>query len=654
MSSNSIFTTDATTPTTRITNPTLLTLARAGWVMFAVLMIALNLLALPQVFDRAICQNTEPGCEDGLNSISQDTIDLLASAEIDYHTYVTVESVVTVIIYIILIAIAGFLFWQRSDDRMVLILAAALVCFGNFSPIVSEVSTITLSILVLTFPIGSFKPRWSILIVAVLFILGVIEVLKLSKELSELGSVIFLAMVAATLGVVIYRYRRLFTLTQRQQAKWLLFSVGVIVLYWLTNLILIIPLVGALGNVTLIILHFLAFNFFALVLDLLIPISMWISITRYRLFDLNFVINRSLVYGIVTLALFVVFSVLFVIAHTVLSSILSGQQGFIAGAIAVAVPVLLFNPVRHIVGHFVDQHIFRLRYDLSQVAAAQKPPEIKNPGVYTGRTFGKYQVLGVLGRGGMGEVYQGTGAGQTIALKVLPADLAKEEDFRKRFVREAQTLASLQHPNIVKLYDSGVTDDGVHYLAMEFIDGHELSTVIQKGALTDYDVLRGWMRNAVEALDYIHAKGLVHRDLKPSNIMLRPSAQDKEFKEAVLMDFGIVRVDVTGTRITGSGAVGTIDYMSPEQIMAAREVDRRSDVYSLGIIVYELLTGERPFKGGAGQVLFAHLQQPAPDPRDVKEDVPRDIAHAVMQALAKKAEDRYSSAGEFAAALGVS
>ncbi|MBA3869409.1 MAG: protein kinase [Anaerolineae bacterium] len=652
MSSDSVLSTDLTT--TRITNPRTLTLARVGLVIFAVLMIALNLLALPQVFDRPICQNAEPGCENSLRSISQDTVDLLTSAGIDYHIYVTIESILTVIIYIVLLIIAGFLFWQRSDDRMVLILTAQLSCFGGFSPIVSAVSSITVSILVLTFPTGSFKPRWSILIVAVLFVQGVTEVFKLSQESSELGSVIFLAMVAATLGIVIYRYRRLFTVSQRQQAKWLLFSVGVIILYWLTNLLLIFPLLNALGNGILITLHFLAFNFFALALDLLIPISLWIAITRYRLFDLRFVINRSLVYGIVTVVLLIVFSLLFVVAHTVLSSVVSGQQGFIAGAIAVATPVLLFNPVRHIVGHFVDHRIFRLRYDLSEVAAAQKPPEIKNPGIYTGHTFGKYQVLGVLGKGGMGEVYQATGAGQTVALKVLPADLAQQDEFRKRFAREAQTLATLQHPNIVKLYDSGVTDDGVHYLAMEYIDGQELSAVIDKGAMTDYDVLREWMRSVVSALDYIHEKGLVHRDLKPSNIMLRPSARDNEIQETVLMDFGIARTDATGTRITGSGTVGTIDYMSPEQIMAAREVDRRSDVYSLGIIVYELLTGETPFKGSAGQVLFAHLQQPAPDPRDVNTDVPHDIAHAVMQSLSKKPEDRYPSAGEFAAALGVS
>jgi serine/threonine protein kinase len=229
-------------------------------------------------------------------------------------------------------------------------------------------------------------------------------------------------------------------------------------------------------------------------------------------------------------------------------------------------------------------------------------------------------------------------------------DLAQKDEFRKRFEREAQTLASLEHPNIVKLLGSGVSDD-VHYLAMEFIDGQELGEFMHQGAVKDYDALHDWLKTIASALDYIHDKGLVHRDLKPSNIMIRPSKIDKEIKEAVLMDFGIARVNATGTRLTGSGAVGTIDYMSPEQIMAAREVDKRADVYALGIIVYELLTGERPFKGSAGQVLFAHIQQPAPDPRDVNPDVPRSFALAVIKALSKDADERFQSAGEFALAL---
>jgi serine/threonine-protein kinase len=121
--------------------------------------------------------------------------------------------------------------------------------------------------------------------------------------------------------------------------------------------------------------------------------------------------------------------------------------------------------------------------------------------------------------------------------------------------------------------------------------------------------------------------------------------------EAVLMDFGIARTEVSGHRLTGTGMMGTIEYMSPEQIMAARDVDKRADVYALGVIVYELLTGERPFKGGAGQVLFAHLQQPPPDLHDTHPGMPRETARAVMRALAKNPDDRFASAGEFIAAL---
>jgi serine/threonine-protein kinase len=132
--------------------------------------------------------------------------------------------------------------------------------------------------------------------------------------------------------------------------------------------------------------------------------------------------------------------------------------------------------------------------------------------------------------------------------------------------------------------------------------------------------------------------------------MLR-TVDDHEMKEPVLMDFGIAHLDGATSRLTGSGTIGTIDYMSPEQMMAAADVDKRADVYALGIIVYELLTNDRPFKGSAGQVLFAHLQQPAPDPRLVRPDVPRAMAKAVLQALEKKPDARYPSAGEFAAAL---
>jgi serine/threonine-protein kinase len=153
------------------------------------------------------------------------------------------------------------------------------------------------------------------------------------------------------------------------------------------------------------------------------------------------------------------------------------------------------------------------------------------------------------------------------------------------------------------------------------------------------------MHDIGAALDAAHQQGFVHRDLKPGNIMIRPNGQ------AVLMDFGVTKMTDASSSLTGTGALGTIDYMAPEQIMSAKEVDHRADIYALGVMLYEMMTGERPFKGGPAQVMFAHIQQPPPDPRDINAEIPRHIARAIMQAMSKNPEERFQSAGEFAAAL---
>jgi predicted Ser/Thr protein kinase len=646
MSSAAAPTTEPTTMNTRITNPRVLNFVRVLWLLYFVSNVGYYLLfTLPVAVQIEICEKPIAEC---FPLVPRLVADQLTAWSIDYRLVGWEFIIADFLINCLFGGIALSLFWKRSDDVMALLLGALLIGteFGLRGFAVELVNIIVMLLFLFLFPTGRFAPRWTGWVMLGFIILAV-GVLILPVLVSLLEAV-FTPLMFVALGTQIYRYRSVYSPAQRQQVKWVLLGISAPIIFF--PLIYAIPLNAVVnsGDTALItvfyvivggVIAFIPIAFFA--------ISIVFSITRYRLWDIDLVINRSLVYGLATVTLAVVF---FGSAFG-LQSLLGGANPLVAFAVSAIIPALLFNPARKQAQRLVDRYIYRLRYDLHEVAAAQKLPEIKNPGLYTGRTFGKYEVLGVLGKGGMGEVYKGFGEGQTVALKVLPADLARQEEFRTRFTREAQTLAALQHPNIVKLYGSGMTDDGVHYLAMEYIDGQELSAVIHHGALTDYDALRDWLTSVAAALDYIHDMGLVHRDLKPSNIMLRPSARDTEIKEAVLMDFGIARVDVTGTRITGSGAIGTIDYMSPEQIMAAREVDKRSDVYSLGVIVYELLTGERPFKGGAGQVLFAHLQQPAPDPRDVNSSVPRALAHAVMQALAKKPEDRYPSAGEFAAAL---
>jgi len=263
--------------------------------------------------------------------------------------------------------------------------------------------------------------------------------------------------------------------------------------------------------------------------------------------------------------------------------------------------------------------------------------------------LGGYELLDVIGKGGMGEVYKGYADGRTVAVKILPSEFGVTQEYLARFERESHVMGLLDHPHIIKLYAAGQVD-GLHYMVMEFIDGEELAAVIRHQTHLSLDSAREIFDGLCSALSDLHSRGLVHRDIKPSNIMLR-LAKDNETYEAVLMDFGIAKLGENITNLTGTSAIGTIDYMAPEQIMSSREVDHRADIYALGVILYEALTGERPFQGGPGQILFAHLQHPAPDPCDIMQNLPRSLGKAVMKALAKTPEARFQSAQEFFAAI---
>jgi serine/threonine protein kinase len=367
---------------------------------------------------------------------------------------------------------------------------------------------------------------------------------------------------------------------------------------------------------------------------------------RYHLWDIDFVINRSLVYGLITTGLVGIFVLVFFVAQAALSALFGSPQSGYAMAISAAITGALFNPTRQRVQRFIDRRVYGFRFDLNELHDAQTMPSVENPGALSGRTLGDYHVLGVLGHGGMGEVYQGQSHNQMAALKILPPTVSKEEDFRKRFMREAQVLAQLDHPHIVKFYGAGEYE-GVLFMAMELVDGQNLGALIRQRGTFSLDEIRPRLVELASALEYAHARGLVHRDLKPSNVMLRAANQ-----QLVLMDFGIAKTQAVQTTLTGSGAIGTIDYMAPEQIMTASQVDHRADIYALGVMLFELLTGDRPFKGSIGQVLFGHLQQPPPDPRQLAPTVSEQVSQAIMKALEKKPDNRFQTVREFMAALG--
>src|SRR3954466_15985630 len=264
------------------------------------------------------------------------------------------------------------------------------------------------------------------------------------------------------------------------------------------------------------------------------------------------------------------------------------------------------------------------------------------------RIGGRYEIGELLGRGGMAEVRKGTDVrlGRTVAIKRLRTDLASDATFQARFRREAQSAASLNHPAIVSVYDTGEepASDGTNvsqpYIVMEYVAGRTLRDILREGRKILPERALEITSGVLSALDYSHRAGIIHRDIKPANVMLTPAGDVK------VMDFGIARAvsDAQSTMTATAAVVGTAQYLSPEQARG-EQVDSRSDVYSTGCLLFELLTGRPPFVGDSPvAVAYQHVREPASPPSDHDTELPPEIDAIVMKALAKGVEDRYQSA----------
>src|SRR5262245_14446962 len=305
--------------------------------------------------------------------------------------------------------------------------------------------------------------------------------------------------------------------------------------------------------------------------------------------------------------------------------------------------------------HFINQPALQATAE----KLASEPPSL------VGRRLGPYQIQSVLGAGGMGEVYKArdTRLNRTVAIKVLPRYLSERADLRQRFEREARAIAGLNHPNICALYDVG-REEGIDFLVMEYVEGETLSHRLRKGPLPTEQLLRTAVDIAT-ALDQAHRQGVIHRDLKPGNIMLTKAG-------AKLLDFGLAKraaregetpgepargdarppTETKSESLTEEGMIlGTLEYMAPEQV-EAKETDTRTDIFALGVVIYEMATGRKAFEGDSKASLASAILTSEPPPiTKIQPMAPPALERVVKRCLAKDPEERWQTARDLASEL---
>lgn len=618
-----------------------------------------------------------------LGRLSLDGYNALKDLGIPVETYAGLITGIFVFIAGSSLFVGSLIFFKRSNDWMAILVSLFLILSGAFFPMLLNESSLffgsdslgvqitwqvilwqtsvsfTLIAYVLfmfLFPDGRFVPRFLIpfAIINIALALTVYATtnyrfyrLSIFNWPNSLIIVYLVQLFGFTIAAQAYRYLRISNQTQRQQAKWLILGFSVVLI---TFLFFIAPsfiikggwpgIIKTIGDILM------------LLSLATIPVTVGLSVFRYRLWDIDFVINRGMAYSVLTLLLGTIFAGGFFGLRAALESFLGGGQANTAAIISTALVVGLFTPVRRRSRRFIDQRFYGIEIEYQTPPAGQH----NVVGDLTRTSLGKFRNLQPIGSGGMAEVYrtQHPTLNRAVAVKVLPRRLVEEAEFRKRFQREAQVVAQLKHPNIVQMFDFGEIED-TPYMAMEYIEGQDLSSLIRSAGKLLPEQAQTILTDIAAALDYAHEQGLVHRDIKPSNVMLEPVTEkgDNRLYRAVLMDFGIARIITSMTQLTGTGGmVGTFDYVAPEQIQGASMVDGRADIYSMGVMAYQILTGELPFKhNNPGATLMAHIMQPPPDPREIHANLPENTANAVMQAMNKKPEERFSTAGEMVAAL---
>ena len=503
------------------------------------------------------------------------------------------------------------------------------------------------------FPTGRPVPRWSLALLPVAWAPAALQGLHMfrTRTYSRPLFVTTVGMGVLFMGFLVYRYRRHATLRQRHQITWLSYGALSFVAIQVTAVVWVLPLITERTGT--------GQPLFKLLYEVMIGgsylsglLMVLLAAVRYRLWEFDRLLNRSIVHALLSLLLAAVLFVAYVGLRAGLQDLLA-NSGLVAMLVSLTLVVALFPFLRRRIVRWIDRRFFGIRIDYEHLAARAMKASL--PASET--RFAAYAELELLGSGGMGSVYRARHPDHRcpVALKIMSPELANDAEARARFRREAEILEGVRHPNVVPFVASG-HNAGLEFIAMELVDGVDLATVRrERGRLEVHEVV-ALLGGIAAALDTAHRLGVVHRDVKPSNILVvGPESTALAERRTMLMDFGIARWAEVEEPREGRGmedVVGSLAYIAPEQIRRPDRIDGRADVYALGVTAYELLTGALPFRSSpALALLFCHMSQPPPDPREQLPELPAGVADALLRALAKDPQDRFGDAGSFIEAI---
>jgi serine/threonine protein kinase len=649
--------------------------ARIVWLVLVVLTFSVWIASLPDYVTelQTVCRRA--ACAYG--QLSLDTVVALQHFDLSVGSYATFMFALTLLLAVVFFGVGGLIFWRKPDDWMALLFALGLVLGGMTSVIltvgtsssawrlpillVGELLVLSFFLAFTLFPDGRFVPpwtRWLFLVISILSVaLGVFVFFKnpfTAPLWIRIPLVLVICSAYTSLIIAqIYRYRYVSTLVQRQQTKWVVSGLTAIVVVLVGGFLPTLLFPGSL--------YPLGYQSVLLLTTSLVPAALGIALLRYRLWDIDVLINRTLVYGTLTIALALLYLGCVVLLQQ-LVLVFTGQHSppvlvIVISTLAIAA---LFQPLRHRIQQLIDR-----RFKPQQPTASPQQPTLSLlPDVQIGhivlteqpategnqqemtqmlnQQLGNYRLLRLLGRGGFAEVYlaEHVHLGTQAAVKVLRTQLASED--REMFRQEARLIARLEHPHIVRVLEFGL-EGNTPFLAMDYAPHGTLRQRHAKGIALPTATILPYVKQVAAALHYAHEQKLVHRDIKPENMLVGRTNQ------VLLSDFGLAVMAHSTESLSQREMAGTVPYMSPEQVQGKPRP--ASDQYSLGIVVYEWLSGDRPFDGSFYEIATQQLLAPPPPLHEKIPTIPPALEAVVLKALAKDPQERFAHIQAFAAAL---